>query len=215
MSFEDILKLQQKVGLKAYHQMAHGSRHLQRLGPGGEKRLNKNRPVEMSSKRFVPRLRKVVSVKKTVRRDPRFDDLSGEYKPEIFDKTYRFINDIRSSEKKSVTKMLSTTRRAAKKEKLESLVLRMENQERNRRHQEKQREEELNFKRRQKEQAMQGLQPFFLNKGEKSKLQLAEKYEKLKRSGKLENFLAKKRKRNATKDRKKLPYQNYKRQNPQ
>ena len=34
-----------------------------------------------------------------MRRDPRFDDLSGEYKPEIFEKTYRFINDIRSSEK--------------------------------------------------------------------------------------------------------------------
>ena len=48
--------------------------------------------------------------------------------------------------------------------------------------------------------------------GEQNKLQLAEKYEQLKRSGKLENFLTKKRKRNATKDRKKLPYQNYKNQ---
>lgn len=33
-------------------------------------------------------------------RDPRFDDLSGEYKPEIFEKTYKFIDDIRSGEKK-------------------------------------------------------------------------------------------------------------------
>ncbi len=32
-------------------------------------------------------------------RDPRFDDLSGEYKPEIFEKTYKFINDIRHREK--------------------------------------------------------------------------------------------------------------------
>lgn len=32
-------------------------------------------------------------------RDPRFDDLSGEYKPEIFEKTYKFIDDIRSREK--------------------------------------------------------------------------------------------------------------------
>lgn len=42
---------------------------------------------------------------------------------------------------------------------------------------------------------------------EKKKLQLAEKYQELKKSGKLENFLSKKRKRNATKDRKKLPKQ--------
>ena len=32
-------------------------------------------------------------------RDPRFDDLSGEYKPEIFEKTYKFINDIKQREK--------------------------------------------------------------------------------------------------------------------
>lgn len=42
---------------------------------------------------------------------------------------------------------------------------------------------------------------------EKKKLQLAEKYEELKKSGKLENFLSKKRKRNAGKDRRKLPKQ--------
>lgn len=32
-------------------------------------------------------------------RDPRFDDLSGEYKPEIFESTYKFINDIKLREK--------------------------------------------------------------------------------------------------------------------
>lgn len=32
-------------------------------------------------------------------RDPRFDDLSGEYKPEIFEKTYKFIKDIKHREK--------------------------------------------------------------------------------------------------------------------
>lgn len=42
---------------------------------------------------------------------------------------------------------------------------------------------------------------------EKKKLQLAEKYQELKKSGKLENFLSKKRKRNAGKDRRKLPKQ--------
>lgn len=40
---------------------------------------------------------------------------------------------------------------------------------------------------------------------DKKKLQLAEKYEELKKSGKLDNFLSKKRKRNAVKDRRNLP----------
>lgn len=34
-----------------------------------------------------------------VHRDPRFDDLSGEYKPEIFMKTYSFLDSIKKQEK--------------------------------------------------------------------------------------------------------------------
>lgn len=34
-----------------------------------------------------------------MQRDPRFDDLSGEYKPEIFEKTFKFINDIKLKER--------------------------------------------------------------------------------------------------------------------
>lgn len=48
---------------------------------------------------------------------------------------------------------------------------------------------------------------FSASAAEKKKLQLAEKYEQLKKSGKLENFLSKKRKRNTMKDRRKLPGQ--------
>lgn len=33
-----------------------------------------------------------------ISRDPRFDDLSGEYKPEIFNQTYKFINELREKE---------------------------------------------------------------------------------------------------------------------
>lgn len=40
---------------------------------------------------------------------------------------------------------------------------------------------------------------------DKKKLELAEKYETLKKSGKLDKYLMKKRKKNALKDRKKLP----------
>lgn len=79
----------------------------------------------MSAKVRVPFLRQVVPISKKVRkrqevlscerrqncififspfspkvaRDPRFDDLSGEYNPEVFDKTYQFLNDIRAKEK--------------------------------------------------------------------------------------------------------------------
>uniref|UniRef100_A0A3B4AWX7 rRNA biogenesis protein RRP36 n=1 Tax=Periophthalmus magnuspinnatus TaxID=409849 RepID=A0A3B4AWX7_9GOBI len=192
MSFEDVLKLQNKVGTKVYNKVKHNSCS----GPEPSekrKRLNKNRPMEVSAKRPVQFLRQVVSAKKSTLRDPRFDDLSGEYKADIFEKTYSFINDIKLREKEKKLKKAKSER---KKEKLQFLVKRMENQERARLSHEHQRNRELELKRKQRERALPQ---------ELKKLQLLEKYQDLKRSGKLENFLTKKRKRNAAKDRRKLP----------
>uniref|UniRef100_A0A8C7ZLX1 rRNA biogenesis protein RRP36 n=1 Tax=Oryzias sinensis TaxID=183150 RepID=A0A8C7ZLX1_9TELE len=206
MSFEEILKLQNKVGTKVYNEVAYnGGGKSQRSSK--KKRLNKNRPMEISAKKPAPFLRQVVPIKKPVVRDPRFDDLSGEYKPEIYEQTYKFINDIKHREKevRPPSKKLKKTKKNNQKEKLQFLLKRLENQERARQNREKQRERELQFKREQRERADQGARPFFLKKSDKKKLELAEKYQDLKKSGKLDTFLSKKRKRNAGKDRKKLP----------
>merc|ERR1712150_101108 len=48
---------------------------------------------------------------------------------------------------------------------------------------------------------------FYLKKSDQKKMELAQKYEALKTSGKLDSYLAKKRKRNAAKERKRLPTQ--------
>ncbi|KAI1896949.1 hypothetical protein AGOR_G00100150 [Albula goreensis] len=204
MSFEDIMALQNKVGMKAYNEVAYGTT-TSKQAQEKKKRLNKNRPMEISAKKRVPFLRQVVPVKKPVLRDPRFDDLSGEYKPEIFEKTYSFIHDIKKNEKKVVEKRLRKAKTAKKKEQLELLLKRMVNQEKAHERQQQQREKELELKRKQREMVGQGQRPFFLKKSEQRKLELADRYSELKKSGKLENFLSKKRKRNAAKDRRKLP----------
>lgn len=206
MSFENIVKLQNQVGTKVYNTVAYGSNRSHESSK--KKRLNKNRPVELSAKKPAPFLRQVVPVKKPTLRDPRFDDLSGEYKPEIFEKTYKFINDIRHKEKEIVQKKLKRIKKNSQnKEKLQFLLKRMENQDQARKSKEQQRERELQFKRQQRERASEGGKPFFFKKSDMKKLQLAEKYQELKKSSKLDNFLSKKRKRNAMKDRRKLPKQ--------
>ncbi|XP_072516798.1 ribosomal RNA processing protein 36 homolog [Salminus brasiliensis] len=203
--FEDIIRLQNKVGTKAYNTIAYGTtKNKQSAEP--VKRLSKHRPDEISAKKPVPFLRKVVPVTKTASRDPRFDDLSGEFRPDVFKQTYKFVSEIRQQETQMVKKKLKKVKSDAKREELKSLLKRMENQERARQRLEQQREKELEFKRKQRELAVQGHQPFYLKKSDKKKLELAEKYSELKKSGKLENFLSKKRKRNAIKDRRKLPY---------
>ncbi|KGL84852.1 Ribosomal RNA processing protein 36, partial [Tinamus guttatus] len=165
------------------------------------------RPVEMSAKKPVPFLRRVVPVTKKVQRDPRFDDLSGEYNPEIFLKTYSFLDSIKKREKEMIQKQLKKCRNVEQKEQLQQLLRRMTQQEEEQKKRQKWRERELSLKRQQRELAQQGKKPFFLKKSEKRKLELAEKYAELKRSGKLESFLNKKRKRNAIKDKRRLPSQ--------
>ncbi|XP_051939934.1 ribosomal RNA processing protein 36 homolog [Hippocampus zosterae] len=213
MSFEDILRLQSRVGTKAYNRLANGA------GPrppsaAQRKRLNKNRPAEVSAKKRAPFLRQVVAVKKATLRDPRFDDLSGEYKAEIFDKTYSFIHDIRRREMQVIQKQLKKTKDGDKREQLNFLLGKMADRERERGGRERRQASELQHKREQRERASRGARPYFVNKAEQKKMRLAASFSTLKTSGKLEAFLGKKRKRNAGKDRRKLPWQQQRQDQP-
>ncbi|XP_064302618.1 ribosomal RNA processing protein 36 homolog isoform X2 [Phalacrocorax carbo] len=207
VSFEELLREQSDMRTRVCKQVTGGKKTTKPTKATVKQQQGKKGPLEMSAKKPVPFLRQVVSVKKKVHRDPRFDDLSGEYKPEIFMKTYSFLDSIKKQEKEMVQKQLKKCRDVEQKEKLQQLLNRMTQQEQAQKKQQKLRERELFFKRQQRELAKQGKKPFFLKKSEKRKLELAEKYAELKRSGKLESFLNKKRKRNAIKDKRRLPSQ--------
>ncbi|KAM9297174.1 ribosomal RNA processing protein 36 homolog [Morus bassanus] len=208
VSFEELLREQSDTRMSVCKQVTSGKKTAKPTKATVKQPQSKKGPLEMSAKKPVPFLRQVVSVKKKVHRDPRFDDLSGEYKPEIFMKTYSFLDSIKKQEKEMVQKQLKKCRDVEQKEKLQQLLNRMTQQEQAQKKQQKLRERELVLKRQQRELAKQGKKPFFLKKSEKRKLELAEKYAELKRSGKLESFLNKKRKRNAIKDKRRLPSQN-------
>ncbi|XP_020769892.1 kelch domain-containing protein 3 isoform X3 [Odocoileus virginianus] len=208
MSFEELLELQSQVGTKAYKQLVTGSStKKQSSRPPVPKTCvaDKHRPLEMSAKVRVPFLRQVVPVSKKVARDPRFDDLSGEYNPEVFDKTYQFLDDIRAREKELVKKQLKKRRSGEEHEKLQQLLQRMEQQEMAQKERKRQQELRLALKQERRAQAQQGHRPYFLKKSEQRQLVLAEKFKELKRSKKLESFLSRKRRRNAGKDRRHLP----------
>ncbi|XP_029800002.1 kelch domain-containing protein 3 isoform X2 [Suricata suricatta] len=208
MSFEELLELQNQVGTKTYKQLVAGNSTKK---PGSRPPVqnacvaDKHRPLEMSAKVRVPFLRQVVPVSKKVARDPRFDDLSGEYNPEVFDKTYQFLNDIRAKEKELVKKQLKKHRSGQEHEKLQQLLQRMEQQEMAQQERKRQQELHLALKQERRARAQQGHRPYFLKKSEQRQLLLAEKFQELKRSKKLESFLSRKRRRNAGKDRRHLP----------
>uniref|UniRef100_A0A8C8WL18 rRNA biogenesis protein RRP36 n=1 Tax=Panthera leo TaxID=9689 RepID=A0A8C8WL18_PANLE len=208
MSFEELLELQHKVGTKTYKQLVAGNntkKPSSRPPVQNACVADKHRPLEMSAKVRVPFLRQVVPISKKVARDPRFDDLSGEYNPEVFDKTYQFLNDIRAKEKELVKKQLKKHRSGQEHEKLQQLLQRMEQQELAQQERKRQQELRLALKQERRARAQQGHRPYFLKKSEQRQLVLAEKFKELKRSKKLESFLSRKRRRNAGKDRRHLP----------
>ncbi|KAM3675781.1 ribosomal RNA processing protein 36 homolog [Ammospiza maritima maritima] len=207
MSFEELLRVQSDARTRVSRKVPGGKKTAKPAKATLKQQQGKKGPLEMSAKKPVPFLRQVVPVRKKVQRDPRFDDLSGEYKPDIFMKTYSFLDSIKKQEKEMVQKQLKKCQNVEQKEKLQRLLNRMTQQEQAQKKQQKLRERELSLKRQQRELAKQGKKPFFLKKSEKRKLELAEKYAELKRSGKLESFLNKKRKRNAIKDKRHLPSQ--------
>ncbi|XP_041352351.1 ribosomal RNA processing protein 36 homolog [Gigantopelta aegis] len=207
MSFEERAKLRDKLGIKVYNQVVHGERK-QRPEKNMKrtfKRENKNRPVELSSKKRTPFLRNVIPVKKKIIRDPRFDDLSGEFNEHLFKQSYGFIDDIKAKEKQKLEKLLRKEKDSKKKENIKFLLNRMRQEEVAEKKKKERRSLEKQWKKKEMTMVHDGKTPFFLKKGDLKKMELAEKYKELQKSGKLDNYLSKKRKKNASKEKKKLP----------
>jgi ribosomal RNA-processing protein 36 len=53
-----------------------------------------------------------------MRRDPRFDSLSGNFNEELFNKSYSFLDDLKQGEMKEMRKELKKTTDPKEKEKL-------------------------------------------------------------------------------------------------
>lgn len=87
-----------------------------------------HRPREMSSKRPVPRFREVVSVPKDSGkeiRDPRFEEAAGKLNPDLFKKSYAFVDDLKKQERQLVQKELRKAKGSEKKARLQHLLLQM------------------------------------------------------------------------------------------
>nr|XP_022334422.1 ribosomal RNA processing protein 36 homolog isoform X1 [Crassostrea virginica]XP_022334423.1 ribosomal RNA processing protein 36 homolog isoform X1 [Crassostrea virginica]XP_022334424.1 ribosomal RNA processing protein 36 homolog isoform X2 [Crassostrea virginica] len=207
LSFEELKKLKEKIGLKVFNQVLHGDRRGSESKKKVFKRANKNRPMEISSKKPVPRLKRTAPAKKKVTRDPRFDDLSGEYREELFSRSYGFLDDIKSREREKVQKSLKKEKDPEKKQELQYLLNRMKQQEQASDKKDQQKRIERDWKKKEQVRVKEGKTPFYLKKSERRKLELAEKYRELQKSGKVDAYLGKKRKKTAQKEKKKLPVQ--------
>lgn len=75
-----------------------------------KKKGKKGAPLEITSKRRVSRSRQVIPIKKAGSRDPRFHDLFGEFKPNLFNKSYAFLDEYKTREIEEIERRLQQDR---------------------------------------------------------------------------------------------------------
>ncbi|KAI5065107.1 hypothetical protein GOP47_0019802 [Adiantum capillus-veneris] len=171
------------------------------------KRANKNRPVEMSSKKPVGRFREVIQAPKRVLRDPRFENLCGSYEESKFKTSYKFLYDEElPAEKKRQQELLRKEKSSEAITNIQKHINWIDTQLREEQLRRKRDQKSSEQKQREKESVKQGKKPFYAKKSETRKQELIAKYKELKASGKLEAFLAKRRRQNAAKDHRYMPY---------
>nr|GLL39405.1 ribosomal RNA processing protein 36 homolog [Ipomoea trifida] len=164
-------------------------------------RSNKNRPMEISSKKPVSRFREVVQVPKRIVRDPRFETLCGKLDEEGFKKRYNFLyqKDL-PAEKEDLKKQMTRTNDPQVINELKNRIAWIDKQLKSASTRNTEKVILSEHKKKQREAAKQGKQPYYLKKSEIRQRKIIEKYKELKGSGKLEAFIEKKRRKNASKD---------------
>ncbi|KAG0336313.1 rRNA biogenesis protein rrp36 [Podila humilis] len=170
-----------------------------------ERRNDKNKPMEIGSKKPVGRFRQVVEVASAKRRDPRFDSLSGKLDNDLFEKSYGFLKDYHVDEMKKLRELIKKERDEDMKEKLQLQLSRMVDRQATEATQKRRQEIKREHKRKERELVSKGKTPFFLKKSDQKKLELIDKFKQLKDSPKaLAKAMEKRRKRNSAKEKTKI-----------
>ncbi|KAI5478141.1 hypothetical protein MNV49_005405 [Pseudohyphozyma bogoriensis] len=174
-------------------------------------RSSKHAPMEMSSKKAVKRTRTIVESTINKARDPRFDSLSGSFKPDLFATSYSFLAKNQTSELEALRKTAAAARKnhmlpSDEKERIEGALQRMESREVSRKTKEREGEAMRSWKKEEKQKREGGKKEFWLKKSEQKQVFLKAKYDALSSDKKqLRKSVEKKRRKTAQKDKKLIP----------
>ncbi|CAG8441786.1 16645_t:CDS:2 [Acaulospora colombiana] len=174
------------------------------------RRRNKHRPLEISSKKPVGRFRRVVDLSSNVkkRRDPRFDNLSGKFNEDLFEKSYDFLNEYKKSEIEELRNRINKEKDPEEAGKLKQLLSKLQSKLSHEQNLKRKKRLKHERKKVELELVARGKAPFYLKKSEEKKLELVDKFEKIQQSNPkaLDKIIEKRRKRNAAKEHKRVPF---------
>lgn len=214
LSIGEMIKLREELGSKKFTALTSAALSTtaetkeaskQPTAPvGKQKRVSKHHPREISSKRRVAALREAPSAAKRSTRDPRFDDLSGEFDETMFSSSYGFIGDIRSEEKTKLQTELKKCKDPARRDLIVKLINKINTSDKANKLKADKRQLLVADRRQALENVKRGKNPYFAKKSDLRTAELKGKFERLKKEGKVDKYLAKRRKRNLQKDKKSL-----------
>lgn len=200
------------------HQAAEAQRSL--------KRESRDRPREMSSKRPVSRYREVIQVSREsiMGRDPRFPTAAdalgskgggkggkgggaGTNDDEAAArKRYAFLYDeAMPRERAELKARLKREKSAVRSEEIRQRLAQVEQRLRDEAARRRKQLARDDLRKKEKAAVAEGKKPYFAKKSEVRAAELVARYEELKKGGKLEQYMEKRRRRNAAKDHRFIP----------
>ncbi|KAK7208227.1 hypothetical protein BZA70DRAFT_308975 [Myxozyma melibiosi] len=174
-------------------------------GKKQHKRSSKHAPQEISAKKPVGRFREVVEVPKIIRRDPRFEALSGKFDDTQFRKNYGFLNEYRERELAELKERMAKTRDPVEVARMKKEYQSLESKLKAAKKKEFEKKVLKEAERKERELVKQGKKPFYMKKSDKRKLVLTQKFSEMKKSD-VDRAIQRRRKKNISKERKKIPF---------
>ncbi|KAF2071343.1 hypothetical protein CYY_007341 [Polysphondylium violaceum] len=172
------------------------------------KRENKDAPVEMTAMKPVSRYRQVISGTKKTVRDPRFNNLSGNFDEETFRKRYHFLDDVvkKDIEKlNTIYKGLDDSFDPKEKEKLARIIQSKKSQLQSQQIKDKKRDLKNRLLEKEIESVKKGKAPYHISNKTFKEVELQEKFKQLKETNRLGKFMEGRREKFSHKEKVFLP----------
>ncbi|GAM28699.1 hypothetical protein SAMD00019534_118750, partial [Acytostelium subglobosum LB1] len=198
-------KQQQQQQLLKKQPTQMNKQQLNKLKRDSTKRDNKDAPVEVTAKVPVSRYKQVVQVKKVVARDPRFDNLGGQFNEKFYREKYGFLDQVVQKDISQMTKQLKSTQDEHQRKLLEYEIQSRKSRMASQALKDKRRKLQEELEQKEVESVRQGKKPFYLKPAALKEIEIKEKYKQLKEKGQLDKFMEKRRQRMSSKDRVFLP----------
>ncbi|KAG1680721.1 hypothetical protein FOA52_008053 [Chlamydomonas sp. UWO 241] len=183
-------------------------------------RANRHRPSELSSKKQVARHRDIIQVPKRNGADPRFEanaavgggksivkaKAGGRPGSAAAERSYAFLyDDVIPKEKKELKERMKKEKNPKFKERMQGELTKLDQASKAEEARRKSAKLLAGARGMEKAAVLGGKMPYYPKKAELKRLELLAKYEELKKGNKLDKFMEKRRKKNASKDHRYVP----------